>query len=172
MTKHYLNPQGKLNTNKKMYAELYDMLTEWFKWYYDENSKNKNMLKKYHIIRRVLRKYFSKDVYLSPYIKKLPNVYTLKSGFIEILLIICFVLLRVANAYLLNIYIGVTVATRGGGETDLINIILFVVFVCIYLILFHKRLNAYSILKYNLLEIKKIVAGGSKSNAKTFSQQD
>jgi len=161
MAKKYYSYQRNELPTKKQYKELSEMLTEWLRLYDEGDSLfiSKQNAHKYKIICKYLKVSFKNDTNLKECIKSLPNILILKSWFVEIMLVLCFVSLGLINAYFLHIYTGVLIPTRrrSGGETDFINVILFVLFVCIYLILFHKRIKMYSNLRHNILEISDIV---------------
>ena len=164
MGKYSSSRQNKLHTKsstKKLYKELYDMLTEWFGLCYDEKNKsvfmNKLMVRKYKLIRKFLKAHFLHDADLKDYIKSLPNVWMLKSWRIEIILVACFILLTLTNKYFFKIYTGIPFPLRGSAKTDLINIFFSFFFGSAYFLLLYKRKYASDDLEYGLLEISNIV---------------
>ena len=102
MEKYSLYQQDKLrtkSTEKKLYSELYRMLSEWVDLYDNDKSFiiGKNTKKKYNSIRKNLRKNFLHDADMKEYIKSLPNIWIFGSWHMEILFVFCISILIFAN---------------------------------------------------------------------------
>ena len=121
---------------------------------------DKNVILKYEVIRKFLKKHFLHDTELRNYINSLPNVWILKSWWIEILFSFVFFTFIFANIHFLKIHTGILISLKGSGESDLIYIIAFSVFFGIYMYLFYRRGKILNDLEYILLRISCIIKKG------------
>jgi len=164
MEKHCSDRPSKLiteNQREKPYKDIWENLNEWFALYYEyvKSKKiffNKAMLRKYKLIRKILKRDFGNDMDLKEYIKKLPSPWILKPWVFERIAALCFILFNFGNNYIFNIYIGVELIGRVRGTFDVIYIYINILISVIYLYMFHRREKAFIAIKENLLQIRDI----------------
>jgi hypothetical protein len=161
MEKYSSNRQSKLHiksSERQMYKELLNLLTEWFELFYNEKNKdsvflNRTLCWKYIKIRKFLNKYFLHEADLEEYIKQLPRVWILSPYIVGGVNLICCIIMCLANKYFFKIYTGISFHLRGESEMDIIYNIPLVIFSTIFLSLLPKQGKAYKSLEDNLSEI-------------------
>ena len=146
---------------QKLYKEIQSNLNKWFRSYNEYKNSSKVFLtmatlKKYRLIKKSLQKDFENDAGMARHIRRLPNIWILMPYAVEIMLLLSMFGVQFINQRYLKIFTGVLLRFRGG-EFDAIYFFTSILFVFIYILLFHKRVETHNALIENLSQIWYIV---------------